>query len=130
MFHEKDHFAKLCVDAVLRLKGSSNLDYIKLIKKSGGNLKDSFLDEGFILEKNISVGCPKTATNPKILVANTPMDYDKIKIMGGKVKVDSMEKIAEIEAAEKMKMKQKVDKILNHKPDVFINRQLIYNYPE
>ena len=27
-------------------------------------------------------------------------------------------------------MKKKVDKILAHKPDVFINRQLIYNYPE
>ena len=27
-------------------------------------------------------------------------------------------------------MKLKIDKILAHKPDVFINRQLIYNYPE
>jgi len=27
-------------------------------------------------------------------------------------------------------MKKKVDKILAHKPDVVINRQLIYNYPE
>merc|ERR1712184_232482 len=41
-----------------------------------------------------------------------------------------MVKIGEIEEAEKRKMKAKVDKILKHKPDVFINRQLIYNYPE
>ena len=34
---EKDHFARLAVDAVLRLKGSGNLDYIQLIKKPGGN---------------------------------------------------------------------------------------------
>jgi len=27
-------------------------------------------------------------------------------------------------------MKKKVDKILAYKPDVFVNRQLIYNYPE
>ena len=27
---EKDHFAKLAVDAVLRLKGSGNLDYIQV----------------------------------------------------------------------------------------------------
>ena len=27
-------------------------------------------------------------------------------------------------------MRAKVDKILAHRPDVFINRQLIYNYPE
>ena len=41
-----------------------------------------------------------------------------------------MMNVEEIEEAEKMKMKKKVDKILAHKPDVFINRQLIYNYPE
>jgi T-complex protein 1 subunit beta len=58
------------------------------------------------------------------------MDSDKIKIMGSKVKVDSIMKVAEIEEAEKMKMKRKVEKILAFKPDVFINRQLIYNYPE
>ena len=58
------------------------------------------------------------------------MDHDKIKIMGSKVKVDSMTAIAEIEEAEKKKMKVKVDKIVAHRPNVFINRQLIYNYPE
>ena len=130
LFHEKEHFAKLAVDAVMRLKGSNNLEYIKIIKKPGGSLKESYLDEGFVIEKSISVGCPRRKENPKILVANTPMDYDKIKIFGAKVKVDSMEKVEEIEAAEKAKMKSKVDKILAHKPDVFVNRQLIYNYPE
>lgn len=115
---------------MLRLKGSGNLDYIKLIKKAGGTLSDSFLADGFILEKQISTGCPKRKENPKILVSNTPMDHDKIKIFGSKVRVDSMMKVAEIEEAEKLKMKRKVDKILAHKPDVFINRQLIYNYPE
>jgi len=41
-----------------------------------------------------------------------------------------MEAIAEIERAEKDKMKDKVEKIAAYKPNVFINRQLIYNYPE
>jgi len=58
------------------------------------------------------------------------MDADKVKILGSKVKVDSIMKVAEIEEAEKAKMRRKVDKILAYKPDVFINRQLIYNYPE
>jgi T-complex protein 1 subunit beta len=35
--------------------------------------------------------------NCKIMTANTAMDYDKIKIYGTKVKVDSMDKVAEIE---------------------------------
>jgi T-complex protein 1 subunit beta len=126
----RDKFANLAVDAVLRLKGSGNLDYIKLIKKAGGTLGDSFLADGFILEKSISTGCAKKVLNPRILVANTPMDNDKIKIMGSKVKVDSMVRVAEIEAAEKLKMKEKCDRIMAFKPDVFINRQLVYNYPE
>ena len=130
LLQDREHFANLAVDAVMRLKGSGSLDYIKLIKKAGGTLKDSFLADGFILEKSISTASPKIKENARVLVANTPMDHDKIKIFGSKVRVDSMMKVAEIEEAEKMKMRKKVDKILAHKPDVFINRQLIYNYPE
>ena len=37
--HDKDHFAELAVDAVLRLKGSTNLEAIQIIKKPGGTLK-------------------------------------------------------------------------------------------
>merc|ERR1711976_1140997 len=128
--HEKDHFATLAVDAVLRLQGKPNLDYIQVIKKPGGSLKDSFLEEGFILEKRIGVGMPKVLENCKILVANCQMDTDKIKIYGARVKVDSFDAVAEIEAAEKEKMKIKVEKIAAHGCNVFINRQLIYNYPE
>jgi T-complex protein 1 subunit beta len=130
LLHDRERFASLCVDAVLRLQGSGNMDYIKLIKKPGGTLGDSFLADGMILEKTISVGCKKLAKNPKVMVANTPLDHDKIKIMGSKVKVDSMTKVGEIEDAEKRKMKAKIDRILAYKPDVFINRQLVYNYPE
>lgn len=36
---EKSHFAELAVDAVLRLKGSTNLDAIQIIKKAGGTIK-------------------------------------------------------------------------------------------
>lgn len=126
----KEYFAKLAVDAVLRLKGSGELTAIQLIKKSGGTLEDSFLDEGFLLDKRPGVHQPKRVENAKILIANTPMDTDKIKVFGSHIKVDSMAKIADLEMAEKEKMKDKVNKILNHNCNVFINRQLIYNYPE
>ena len=33
--------------------------------KPWANLADSFLDEWFILEKSISIGCPKEINNPK-----------------------------------------------------------------
>merc|ERR1712095_33892 len=46
------------------------------------------------------------------------------------VKVDNIAKVAEIEVAEKEKMAEKVEMICKHDINVFINRQLIYNYPE
>ncbi|XP_077121377.1 T-complex protein 1 subunit beta isoform X3 [Ranitomeya variabilis] len=137
--HHKDHFAKLAVEAVLRLKGSGNLEAIHIIKKLGGSLTESYLDEGFLLDKKIGVNQPKRIENAKILIANTGMDTDKIKVFGSRVRVDSTAKVAEIELAEKEKMKEKVERILKHGINCFINRwswawhvrgQLIYNYPE
>lgn len=127
---EKEYFARLCVSAVQRLDGSGNLDHIQILKLPGGSLRSSYLEEGFLLEKSIGVGQPKRLENCKILLANTSMDTDKIKIYGSRVQVDSLTKVAEIEQAEKLKMKRKVDKIIAHGCNVFINRQLIYNYPE
>ncbi|CCW60959.1 unnamed protein product [Phytomonas sp. EM1] len=127
---ESEHFAKLCVDAVLRLKGSGNLEMINIMKKLGGTLRDSYLEPGFLLDKKIGIGQPRYLENAKILVANTPMDTDKIKIFGAKVAVESVAELAEVEASEKAKMKDKCMKIIKHDINCFINRQLIYNYPE
>jgi len=46
------------------------------------------------------------------------------------MKVDSVGKIADLEAAEKKRMYEKVGKILKHDINCFITRQLIYNLPE
>ena len=70
----------------------------------GGDLSLSYLDEGFILKKKIGQNQPKRIENAKIMVANTPMDADKVKVFGSKVKVDSIKKVAEIEEAEKQKV--------------------------
>merc|ERR1711871_707612 len=104
VLYEKEHFAKLAVDAVLRLKGSDNLDYIQLLKKPGGQLGDSYLAEGFVLDKKIGIGQPKRLEKAKVMVANTAMETDK--------------------------MAAKCAKICDHGINCFINRQLIYNYPE
>ncbi|KAI1289729.1 T-complex protein 1 subunit beta [Halotydeus destructor] len=126
----KDFFSNLAVDAVMRLKGSGNLEAIQIIKKLGGTMTDSFLDVGLLLDKKPGVNQPKKIENARILIANTPMDTDKIKVFGAKVRVEGVAQVAEIEAAEKEKMRDKVNLILQHNINVFINRQLIYNYPE
>lgn len=58
------------------------------------------------------------------------MDTDKIKVFGARVRVDGTGKLAELERAEKEKMKAKVAQIAAHGVNVFVNRQLVYNYPE
>lgn len=65
-----------------------------------------------------------------VLIRFTAMDTDKIKIFGARVKVDSTGKLAELEKAERERMKAKVEKIKAHGINCFVNRQLIYNWPE
>lgn len=85
-------------------------------------MTDSYLDEGFILDKKIGVNQPKRVENAKILIANTreaflanfkfvkgsrnreiiAMDTDKIKVFGARVRVDATGKLAELERAEKV----------------------------
>ena len=112
------------------MQGSGNLDMIQIIKKNGGSMTDSYLDEGFLLEKLPGMNQPHRMEQAKILIANTPMDTDKVKVFGTRVRVDGVGKVAELERAEKSKMKDKVAAIVAHGCNVFINRQLIYNYPE
>lgn len=127
---DKDHFAKLATDAILRLKGSTDLEHIQIIKIPGGKLSDSFLDEGFILAKKFGNSQPRKIENAKILIANTSLDTDKVKVFGTKFKVDSTSKLAQLEKAEREKMKSKIAKISKFGINAFINRQLIYDYPE
>ncbi|RZF46253.1 hypothetical protein LSTR_LSTR007713, partial [Laodelphax striatellus] len=83
----------------------------------------------FLLDKKIGQHQPKRIENAKILIANTPMDTDKIKVFGSRVRVDSMAKIAELEVAEKEKMKDKVEKIIKHECNVFINSHRTSHHP-
>uniref|UniRef100_H0XPI3 T-complex protein 1 subunit beta n=1 Tax=Otolemur garnettii TaxID=30611 RepID=H0XPI3_OTOGA len=124
--HHKNHFAKLAVEAVLRLK-DSNLEAIHAIKKLG-SLTDSYLDEGFLLDKNNWHKSTKIE-NTKILIANNRMDMDKIKIFGSQVRVDFYSKVCR-NMQEKKKMKEKIEHILKCGISYCINRKLIYNYPE
>jgi len=136
--YEKELFAKLAVDAVLRLDTKDpNMQHIQVLKKPGGSLRDSYLEEGFLLDqKSAGVGQPRKvqAESPekplRVLLGNTSLDTDKIKIYGSRVQVDSLDKVAAVEQAEKAKLRKKVENIIDHKIDCFVNRQLIYNYPE
>lgn len=127
---QKELFARIALKAVLKLKGSTDLNRLNIIKKCGGSLKDSFLDEGFILNKKIEFNQPKKIKNAKILIVNTALDSDRIKINGVKIKVKSISNLARIEIGEQKKLLDKCRKILTHGINVIVNRQLIYNRQE
>ena len=57
---------------------------------------------GYLLEKKVGVNQPKRMENARILIANTAMDTDKIKVFGSKVRVHSTAKVAELEQAEEV----------------------------
>ena len=77
---------------------------------------------GFLLEKKVGVNQPKKLENARILIANTAMDTDKIKVFGSKVRVDSTAKVAELELAEKVSVYLKCDKV-----EMYVLKQFTIN---
>ena len=71
---------------------------------------------------------PKRVENAKILLANTSMDTDKIKIYGSRVRVDSLNKVAEIEEAEKVMCALCLLQSVVHKPLIHNNHSLSQTY--
>ncbi|KAM0679635.1 T-complex protein 1 subunit beta [Glugoides intestinalis] len=115
-------FVDICIRAVEMAEDITLIEIIKL----EGDLSESMLVDGILLKKDIEL----ELENPKILIANTAMDYDKIKIFTTKVNVESVKELEKIEIAEKEKMIGKIDLICKEPFDLFINRQIIYDYPQ
>ncbi|KAI5147979.1 T-complex protein 1 subunit beta [Enteropsectra breve] len=116
-----DNFVDICIRAVEMVDDINLIEIIKL----EGDLSESMLVEGLLLNKSIEI----SRTSPKILVANTSLDYDKVKIHSSKISVGSIIELEEIEKAEKQKMIEKINMITSLDFDIFINRQIIYDYP-
>ncbi|EDR21880.1 T-complex protein 1 subunit beta, putative [Entamoeba dispar SAW760] len=126
---EKEKFAQIAVDAIEKI-GDADIDNVVILQKIGGEMRESYLEDGFLLEKKFGTAQKHKVENPKIMVANTAMDNDRIKIWSGKVKVDSVSKVAEIEEAERTRMLKKCEQIKAHGVTCFVSRQLIYPIPE
>jgi len=62
--YDKDHFAKLCVDAVLRLNGSTDLQSIHIIKKKGWDSPGLLLGRRFHSRKKIRCWRSQTSRKP------------------------------------------------------------------
>lgn len=117
-----DIFVDICIRAVDMAEDISLIEIIKI----EGDLSESMLVDGVVLNKDIDIDI----ADPRVLIANTSLDYDKIKIFTTKASVDSVKELEKIEMAEKEKMCSKIDSICSISFDVFVNRQIIYDYPQ
>lgn len=116
-----DLFVDICIKAAGRTEDINLIEIIKL----EGDLEESEYVDGLIINKPVDVCIEK----PRILVANTSLDFDKIKIFSSKVSVNSVKELEKIEEAEKEKMRKKIEAITSVPYDLFVNRQIIYDYP-
>lgn len=117
-----EKFVEMCVQAMDRADDVQHVGVIKL----DGDLSESTLVDGFVLDKDVDI---PVIERPRVVIANTAMDYDKIKIMSSRVSVHSIAELQAIEEAEKEKMARKVAQIASLPFDLFVNRQIIYDYP-
>lgn len=109
---DRDHMAKICVDAVLCVadldRKDVNLELIKVEGKVGGRLSDTSLVRGIVLDKDIShPQMPRTIENPKIAILTCAFEPPKPKTKHTVV-INSAEAMNEIAAQEQEYFKKEV----------------------
>ncbi|KAI5185357.1 T-complex protein 1 subunit beta [Nematocida homosporus] len=122
---ELESLSQLAVDLSTRV---TDIEMVNIIKIVGGEISESHIDSGLMLECDVGPGQKTRVENPKVLVVNTALDTDKIKIFGAKASVTSPKDLERLEEAERQRMSEKVAAISKH-ADVIVNRQIIYDYP-
>lgn len=122
---ELESLSNLAVSIASRV---TDIEMVKIIKIPGGEVSDSQIHEGLLLECDVGPGQKHEVSNPRVLIVNTAMDADRVKIFGAKASVDSPAELERIEQAENERMSKKVEMISKH-ADIIVNRQIIYDYP-
>ena len=123
-------FTNICIDAINHLDEACDLNLINIIKLEG-DLSESCWCNKLILDKKLNIGTNSNTfvENPKVLLINSSLDYDKIKIFSSKISVTSLAELEALEQAEKTRMENKINDICKLDFDVLINRQIIYDFP-
>jgi len=121
---DRDHMAKICVDAVLAVANMErkdvNLDLIKVEGKVGGRLNDTQLVSGIVLDKDIShPQMPKHLVNPKIVILTCPFEPPKPKTKHT-VTISGGEQLKELAAAEQEYFKSEIKMVKDSGADLVI----------
>ncbi len=109
-----DKLAELCVKAVkavVQEDGSVDVDDIKVEKKVGGNIGDSELIQGMIIDKErVRSDMPKKVENAKITLIDSALEIEKTEV-DAKIEITSPEQMQAFLAEEERMLKSMVDAI-------------------
>jgi T-complex protein 1 subunit eta len=124
----KEFFAKMVVDAVMKLDADLNIDLIGVKKETGGSLEDSMLVDGVSFKKTFSYAGfeqqPKKFENPKILCLNIELELKSEK-ENAEIRIEKPEDYQSMVDAEWNIIYEKLDKIVKSGAQIVLSRLAI-----
>jgi len=121
---EKKKIATIISEAVMQVAETKNgkqrvdLDLIKIEKKAGGEVMDTELIRGVLVDKEIvHSGMPKTIKDAKILLLDAALEIEKTEV-DAKIEITSPDKMEAFLQQEEKMMKDMVEKIAGTKANV------------
>ncbi|MFH0922732.1 MAG: thermosome subunit beta [Candidatus Micrarchaeota archaeon] len=113
----KDLLAKMVVSAVSQVaehkdgKLMVDKDYIKLEKKQGGDVTQTSIISGVLIDKElVHPGMPKKLLNAKIALVDTALEIEKTEV-DARININSPEQMTAFLAQEEKMLKTMVDKV-------------------
>jgi thermosome len=125
----REHFADIAVEAVNTIKEKRgdkwyvDLDYVQIVKKHGGSLKDTKLVKGVILDKEVvHPGMPKRVENAKIAVLDCPLELEKPEL-DAEIRITSPEQLKILLEEKEEILRKKVEKLKEVGANVVITQK-------
>ncbi|MBI1828885.1 MAG: TCP-1/cpn60 chaperonin family protein [Thaumarchaeota archaeon] len=115
---DSSNLADIVVKAVLAVAEKTedgyvvDIDDIKVEKKAGGSIKDTYLTKGIILDKEVvHSGMPKKIANAKIALVNSALEIDKTEF-DAKINISNPQQMKSFLDEENKMIKNMVDKVI------------------
>jgi thermosome len=115
---DSSNLADIVVKAVLAVAEKTedgyavDIDDIKVEKKAGGSIKDTYLTKGIILDKEVvHSGMPKKIANAKIALINSALEIDKTEF-DAKINISNPQQMKSFLDEENKMIKNMVDKVV------------------
>ncbi|MBK5112835.1 MAG: TCP-1/cpn60 chaperonin family protein [Candidatus Heimdallarchaeota archaeon] len=123
---EKDLIAKISVDAVLQItedrngKKIADLDWIKVVQKTGKALKDTELINGVLLDKEVvHPGMPKSITGAKIALIDDNIEIQKTEF-SAEIKIEETSQMQAFLDREEQMIEEMVETITKSGANVLV----------